>query len=61
MGKIVIRDGIKWDYDWRTNKWTFIEKIVEEEPIQQNIELDYDKIIEKPKKAKYKKNKELDY
>lgn len=61
MGKIVIRDGIKWDYDWRTNKWTFIEKVHEELPIQFDEELDYDKIIAKPKKIKHKKNKELDY
>lgn len=27
MGKIVIKDGIKWDYDFIWNRYTFIEKI----------------------------------
>lgn len=41
MGKIVIRDGIKWDYDAFWNRYTFIEK-VEEKPKEDN----------KPKKKK---------
>jgi hypothetical protein len=34
MGKIVIKDGAKWDYDPIWNRYTFIEKIEEkkEEP-----------------------------
>lgn len=31
MGKLVIKDGIKWDYDFIWNRYTFIEK-VEEKP-----------------------------
>lgn len=31
MGKIIVRDGIKWDFDQFLNKYTFIEK-VEEKP-----------------------------
>ena len=27
MGKIVIKDGIKWDYDFIWNRYTFIEKV----------------------------------
>ena len=29
MGKLVIKDGIKWDYDSIWNRYTFIEKVVE--------------------------------
>lgn len=36
MGKIVIKDGIKWDYDSIWNRYTFIEKIEEKkEPVKQ--------------------------
>ena len=31
MGKIVIKDGIKWDYDAIWERYTFIEK-VEDKP-----------------------------
>ena len=31
MGKLVIKNGIKWDYDSIWNRYTFIEK-VEEKP-----------------------------
>ena len=32
MGKIVIKDGVKWDYDPSWNRYTYIEKVVEEKP-----------------------------
>lgn len=30
MGKIVIKNGYKWDYDSHLNKYTLIEKVIEE-------------------------------
>ena len=29
MGKIIIKDGVKWDYDFIWNRYTFIEKVEE--------------------------------
>ena len=30
MGRIVIKDGIKWDYDWKRNAYLFIEYVPKE-------------------------------
>lgn len=32
MGKIVIKDGIKWDYDPIWEKYTYIEKVITGKP-----------------------------
>lgn len=29
MGRIVINNGIKWDYDWKLNRYEFIEYVTE--------------------------------
>lgn len=46
MGKIVIQNGAKWDYNPILEKYTFIEKVVEEKP------------KETPKKKKTKKGED---
>lgn len=48
MGKIIIKNGIKWDYDQDLNKYTFIEKIEEKKEEKK----------EEPKEFKKNKNKE---
>lgn len=53
MGKIIIKDGIKWDYDWKRNCYQFIEYVKQS---QEDVKED-----EKPKKKVYpKKRKETD-
>lgn len=44
MGKIVIKNGVKWDYDPIWNRYTYIEKVVEEKPKE-------DKKVKKTKKG----------
>ena len=51
MGKIIIKDGIKWDYDWKRNCYQFVEYVIES---QNEIEED-----EKPKK-RYRKQKKVE-
>ena len=49
MGKIIIKDGIKWDYDWKRNCYQFIEYVKQSQE------------DEKPKKkVNPKKRKETD-
>jgi hypothetical protein len=43
MGKIVIKNGVKWDYDPIRNGYTYIEKVVEEKPKKKATKKEEDK------------------
>jgi trehalose utilization protein len=43
MGKIVIKNGVKWDYDPIWNRYTYIEKVVEEKPKKKTTKKGEDK------------------
>lgn len=47
MGRIVINNGIKWDYDWKLNRYEFIEYVTESQ----------EKDLEKPKSKRVNRKK----
>lgn len=56
MGKIVIKDGVKWDYDPIWRRYTYIEKVLTGKPIEKVVEKPVEKVVEEKPKFKPIKN-----